>query len=103
MLGEHLLRLGARIRLHLVIEDRFLYPILVTAPHRPTATLALQMAEEMNHLSSEFSTFLSKYDCPSAINQDPPSFQRECRNMIKALRTRIRREDRELYPLAANI
>lgn len=102
-LGERLLRLGAKIRLHLVIEDRFLYPTLVTATHRPTAALARLMADEMNQLSAEFTAFLSQYASADAIVQDPTRFARECSAMIESLRARIQREDRELYPLAADI
>lgn len=95
--------LGSKVRLHLAVEDRFLYPSLIEARPVNVSRLAQQFQQEMGGLKSELEAFLSRYSTANDIRRDPSEFSRQCRQILSALHQRILREDDELYPLAGEL
>lgn len=92
--------LFGKFTLHLAMEDGILYPEMRAAGEPAVSETARRFQEEMGGLKSEFGRFKGRWPTRAAIAADPKGFVEETRSLLKALTTRIRREDEELYPLA---
>lgn len=92
-------RLRHMLTVHLAKEDRHLYPDLKRSPDRHLAALASEMEREVGHLAEDFHRYCHDWDA-GAIAMDWPGFCTETQRILAALRQRIRREERELYPRA---
>lgn len=90
----------AKFRLHLVVEDRFLYPELIKSREREVVRLATEMREEMGLLYEDYKCQLDRCMIQAEILADPQVFISDTRRLLAQLAHRIEREDRELYPLA---
>lgn len=96
-------RLGTKVRLHLAIEDAFLYPRLIESRCGQTSSMARSFQREMGGLSAVLEALLDRYASQADIGRDPSRFVQDCAQMLAALRARIAREDAELYPLAGEV
>jgi len=86
------------IKLHLSVEDRFLYPVLQQAD-ATLATKARQYQEEMTSISSEYGQFSRRWNDAQRIAEQPEHFRTEANRVLKMLFERIVRENREFYPM----
>ena len=91
-------RLTTRLIAHLKAEDWLLYPPLLESKDPQIAAVAREFVDEMGGLAAAFNTYIEKWDA-LRITSEWPAYQAETRGIIEALRTRITRENRELYPL----
>lgn len=84
------------IKLHLAVEDRFLYPAL-----HGSASLA-QMGQayqsEMQEIAASYEGFARRWNLPAAIAGSPEGFRADANIVLKRLYQRICREDRDFYP-----
>jgi len=94
-------QLAGRLRVHLAMEDEFLYPTLMDSPAAETAAQARRFADEMGGLAGVFGKYYDQWRKPQAIEVQSTQFVSETKSLISALGTRISREERELYPLVA--
>lgn len=85
---------------HLASEDRLLYPEMLASPDRQAAAAASRFCEEMGGLQASYSAFSARWTSADELLADPASFTREWNAVLRALGTRIERENAELYPLA---
>jgi hemerythrin-like domain-containing protein len=92
--------LAGRIQVHLAIEDHALYPRMIGSNDKNVTRTAKKFQREMGTLAEAFRSFNEKWTHASRIQADPLIFVGEMRGIIGALRKRIERENRELYPLA---
>ena len=83
---------------HLMQEDWVLYPALQKSPDARTVAIARSFVEEMGGLVDAFRQWSSRWTV-AAATADWPGFCNETRGLLTALELRIRRENRELYPL----
>ncbi|MFJ3054630.1 hemerythrin domain-containing protein [Herbaspirillum sp. NPDC087042] len=86
------------IKLHLSVEDRFLYPALQQAD-ATLATKARQYQEEMTSISTEYGQFSRQWNDAQRIAEQPEHFRTEANRVLKMLFERIVRENREFYPM----
>lgn len=103
LIYQDLQKLSTRLRLHLAVEDAFLYPNLIDSRSALAAATARRFHEEMGGLRRELDEFLHRYRGRKEISADLPGFRSDCPRLLAALRQRIQRENVELYPLAAEL
>ena len=95
-----LAKIAGVLRTHFAIEDRVLYPMLIASENREVAVVARVFEREIGILADQFERFLQRWGRSAEIAAAIPQFRNECGMMFSALRDRIAREDRELYPIA---
>ena len=83
---------------HLAKEDKLLYPGLRKAGDQRLVGLATRLSDEMGGLAAAYSRYVSEWTVDK-IHKDWTGFQAETRLVLTALRARIARENRDLYPL----
>lgn len=95
-----LAKIAGVLRTHFAIEGQVLYPMLIASEHREMAVVARVFEREIGSLADQFERFLQRWGRSAEIAGAIPQFRYECDMMFAALRDRIARENRELYPLA---
>ena len=91
-------RLTGRLIAHLKAEDWLLYPRLLESGNPEIASTARRFVDEMGGLAAAFNAYVEGWDA-FRIEREWDTYKRETAAIIDALRTRIMRENRELYPL----
>ena len=99
-LSLDLARLAGILRIHFSIADRSLYPFLIAFGSVDTAVLAQKFQREICTLATRFEQFSRRWQSSSAIASNAILFRSEAAVMIMAIRRRLRRETRDLFPLA---
>jgi hypothetical protein len=92
-------KLARELIAHLVVEDRWLYPALITTMDRKTADIAERFKDEMGGLAGAFTSYMSKWN-DQRIVAEWPAYCAETKTLLASLANRILRENGELYPLA---
>lgn len=95
-----LAKIAGVLRTHFAIEDKVLYPALIESQDRQVAVTARVFQREMGHLAEQFERFLQRWGRSAEIAAAIPQFRFECDMMFSAIRERIGRKNRDLYPLA---
>lgn len=90
-------RLNHQLMLHLVKEDKLLYPALRRSPDAEIAAIATRFSEEMGGLAEAFIAYMQAWN-GGTIAADWAGFCAHTQTVMLALRERIRREERDLYP-----
>lgn len=93
--------LAGKLRFHLAMEDKALYPRMMNQGTE-TSAVAARFMEEMGGLAAAFEAYNSKWQI-TAIREDPAGFAAETHQVFQALGKRIGRENSELYPLADSV
>ncbi len=91
--------LSSKVKVHLAMEDKSLYPQLAASKKPGTSTVATQFKQSMGGLVDVFLAFDKKYALPKSIASAPADFIRETKTVIAALGERIKKEEGELYNL----
>ncbi|NLP33879.1 MAG: hemerythrin domain-containing protein [Clostridiales bacterium] len=97
----HISRLAGLLRIHLLEEDKFLYPDLLKCSDEAIRDLTKQYIAEMGNLATEYTEFKNSYNTSFKIKNDIDNFLIEADQILKALSNRLSKEDRELYHLIA--
>ncbi len=90
---------AGKLKVHLAIEDKSLYPYLLTHEDETVKSTTRKFIEEMGHLYQAFSDYLEHWPGAPSIQKDAGKFIEETKEIVRALENRIDRENRELYPL----
>lgn len=99
-LSLDLARLAGVLRIHFALGDRHLYPFMIGSGQPETAEIARDFQREVCYLGKRFDRFMQRWSTSSAIASDMPQFRCDAEVMISAIRDRLRRETRDLFPLA---
>lgn len=83
---------------HLRCEDWALYPRLKAIGDPKISQMARRFSAEMGHIADDFITYDAKWT-PERIEAEWDDFRGETMAMLEALGTRIKRENRDLYPV----
>jgi hypothetical protein len=83
---------------HLKAEDWLLYPKLLRSSDPRVVQIAQFFVNEMGGLATAFRDHSERWGS-YAIGSDWAGYRRETAQLLKTLKTRITREDRDLYPL----
>lgn len=95
--------MNATVRLHLASEDSVLYPTLRASSHPDVAELGERFRVEMVGIAGAYGGFIGRWRSGAHIASSPEEFRDEADAVFNALHQRIRREDRELYPVAERL
>jgi hypothetical protein len=101
--NELLALLTRRLTLHLAMEDKALYPLLITDQDEKIRRITIKFIDEMGGLADLFKTYAAKWNSTEHIQKRAVEFCEESEAIFLFLRNRIRREEAELYPLAGNL
>ncbi|MCY7279996.1 MAG: hemerythrin domain-containing protein [Sphingomonas bacterium] len=99
-LSLELARLAAVLRMHFALGERSLYPFMFASGQPQTAEIARGFQHEVSQLALRFDRFNERWSSSSAIASDMAQFRCEAEAMISAIRERLRRDTRDLFPLA---
>jgi len=91
-------RLTTKLIAHLKAEDGLLYPRLLESKDAEVAATARTFVEEMGGLADAFNAYVESWDA-FRIEREWGQYKAHPANIIAALRCRITRENREIYPL----
>lgn len=89
---------AGKLQIHLALEDKSLYPHLLTSENTRIAELSTEFLTEMGSLSQTFTVYKNKWVSIEVIQADLPSFIKETRDIFGALSDRIILENTVLYP-----
>lgn len=90
-------RLRHVLRVHLRLEDECLYPHLIASKNELIRRKAERLRDEMGDLKEHFATLWQTWSANDAIARNPDIWLGEWRIFERALRTRMEREDGDLY------
>lgn len=95
--------LSGKLLVHLAVEDRLLYPEILHCADPAVRAVGQRFLEEMGPISQAFKSYSIRWGTQGAIQSEPAAFVAETKSILAAVEERIRREDRELYPLAEKL
>ena len=102
-IGKHIAQLSGLIGVHLTMEDKVMYPKLLSHPDEKIRQIARRFKDEMGGLVHAWKEYSSKWMLARNIKDDFSGFNDETDKVFTALRERVRREDNELYPLLSTV
>ncbi len=88
------------LRIHLSMEDKSLYPLLLASEDEKVRKTATRFMDEMGGIADVVTAYSQKWSDSKAIENAPAAFIGETKGLITALGKRIEKENNELYPLA---
>ena len=92
------MKLAAALIYHLKTEDWTLYPALLDSAEKRIALTSRVFSIEMGGLAEAFRNYTNRWDAAS-IQGDWRSYGIETAEILKLLKLRMSREERDLYPL----
>jgi len=90
--------LAGKLKIHLAMEDKYLYPSLKNKT--VSEKIALKFEQEMGNISTVFSEFKIKYNTSDKIQANEKYFKTEVLKLISLLENRLNKEEKELYSFA---
>lgn len=91
--------LSGKLKVHLAMEDKSLYPKLLEDSDRQVSDTAKRFVDEMGGIAKVFGEYLDHWPNSRAIQLAPGQFVKETNDLFGALASRIKRENSQLYPL----
>lgn len=95
----HISKLAGLLNIHLLEEDKFLYPGLMKCGDKELQDMANKYNNEMGYLASEYTKYKNNYNISSNINENVERFITETNKILEVLKLRIQKEENELYHL----
>jgi len=92
-------KLSSQVKVHLILEDKALYPVIVGINIGDLKEISQQYMEEMNLISSEFGRYMEKWASGSDIRDAVEQFIDETKVFFESLQDRIERENTILYQM----
>lgn len=89
-----------KLKIHLAVEDKALYPQLKNCGNHEVAAISIQYQEEMGGIAEFVSNYSKHWPSAYAISENAKGFIDETNQLISALSTRIQKENDYLYKLA---
>lgn len=87
-----------KLFVHLSMEDKVLYPYAIDSENRNLSQKAQQLMKEMGNIKNLFVAYRDNFLIKGHID-NPELFVKETNSLLLALKERINREEKELYPL----
>lgn len=92
--------LSGKLSIHLAMEDKNLYPMMIESGNEGAKKAAQEFMNEMGGLAQAFKDYGAKWPSADAILADPSGFATQTRAVFKAVKERVVREENLLYALA---
>jgi hypothetical protein len=98
-IAQNINTISGKLKIHLLNEDKFLYPYLLSSSDAALNTFGRKYSEEMLEVTKVYEGYKSKYNIPNKIKQNIERFNEDTKQIFGILLNRVDREERELYPL----
>jgi hemerythrin-like domain-containing protein len=96
-------RLLAKLKIHLAMEDKNLYPSLLQCGDQKVSGMAKSFMDEMSGIGQAVTEYQMKWSSPMQIQSAPRDFIEHTKGIFQALKDRIDKENNELYVAADTI
>lgn len=93
----HISTLAGNIKVHLSMEDKYLYPGLIEKGNADVKKMANSYQREMGDLADEFVKYKDKYNTNPKLLQSAESIKSDTEKIFQKIETRMQREENELY------
>ena len=97
-IASQIVAMSGMIKLHLAVEQRYLYPAVQASGVASVARMGHRYEMEMQGIAGDYLAFAARWNTPARLELEPESFRSEANSVLHALYQRMRREDTELYP-----
>lgn len=94
--------LAGKLKVHLAMEDKHLYPKLLAHSDENVRNTAQQYIDEMGGIAQVFMEYLDRWPHANAIQENAAGFIEETKGLFNALGNRINQENNNLYPMLEN-
>ena len=98
----HINKLAGKIKIHLLSEDKYLYPALQNDTDPNARKLAQKYQDEMGTLAAQYTDFKEKYNTQNKIHNNQQDFVSDLLFVLNLIEKRMVKEESELYRLAFN-
>ena len=88
-----------KLKIHLSMEDSYLYPRLADHASEDVRKLAGDYMREMGGIYDRFHAFILRWKSDSPPEDFPSAFVEEAKELMEAIFARIRAEEGTLFPL----
>lgn len=96
-IARHISTLAGILKVHLSMEDNYLYPDLQKSEDEEVKNLAVNYQKEMGDLAVKLAIYKDKYNTKSKIMQNQATFKEETTNILREIEQRLHKEEKELY------
>lgn len=96
-IAREVIAMSAVIKLHLSVEDRFLYPAMQQAGAQ-LAQQARKYQDEMTTIAAQYGQFSRQWNDAQRVAEHPEQFRADANRVLRVLFERIERENRDFYP-----
>ena len=103
VIARNINKIAGKLQVHLINEDKFLYPAFLKSKSIELKNKAQKYTLEMGDLSNVYTAFKNKYNTRSKIMADTKSFITDSNKVFKAIEKRILKEDNDLYKVAEKL
>lgn len=103
VIARNISKIAGKLQIHLINEDKFLYPAFLKSNNSELKNKAQKYTLEMGDLSNVYTEFKNKYNTRSKIMADIKSFVTDSSKVFKAIEIRILKEDNDLYKVAEKL
>ncbi len=93
------LKLNETLGLHLRLEDHSLYPMLSEHKDPDVRNTALRLKDEIESATLAHAEYQKKYASQQSIKDNISDYAQETQALVALIRTRIQKEEAELYSL----
>lgn len=93
----HISKLAGLLKIHLLEEDKFLYPNLLNNSDEEMKKLTEGYNQEMGNIAEDYTVYKNSYNVASKISKDLDQFVIDSKRILKILKERMSKEDKELY------
>lgn len=98
-LARHINILAGKLNIHLSMEDKYLYPSLLSKENSQMNLSIEDYINEMGGLAKEFSEFKEHYNTKQKLLLNKESFHKAASNIMNKILVRIKKEEDTLYKL----
>ncbi len=91
--------LAGKVREHVGLEDREIYPRLMISGDSVISSLAIKYKNDIGGLLPKFNFYMENWLNKTKIQNNLTDFTKDTNEILNALLLRIETEDKELYPL----
>lgn len=92
-------KLAGKLQVHLMSEDKFLYPSLINGKDLELRDMATLYMDEMGEISEVFKEYKNKFNTKNKIEANKEGFFQETKIILKEIEERIDKEENGLYKL----
>jgi len=93
----HISTLAGKLKVHLSMEDKYMYPGLEKSEDDMIKKLAKKYQKEMGDLSEKFTEYKEKYNTKPKILNHESELRMETNKIFQEIEQRVHREESELY------